>query len=174
LTLIAAGTLAASSITRPDEPPGEPGQVFVLQDYRWVPVIVKRTPTVIECSFEVVNGSPTVHAELLSDDDFRSFAHRGEYEALAETSTGASGGFTHIIETPGRYRVLVRNDRGAAPVAVSLMVKSTVDPAPSSLSKGISSTRKAVVILASLSIFAATALWPGRRLIRAYRERESA
>lgn len=137
-------------------------------------MIVKRTPTLIECSYEVVNGSPTVHAELLSDEDYRYFAHHGEYEALAETPTGASGAFTHIIETPGRYRVLVRNERGAAPVAVSLMVKSTVNPPASSLSKGISSTRKALVILASLSIFAATVLWPGRRLLRAYRNRESA
>ncbi len=134
-------------------------------------MIVKRTPTSIESSFNVVNGSPTVHAELLSDEDFFLFARHREYEALEETAPGASGGFTHLVETPGRYRVLVRNERGAPPVAVSLMVKSTVDPAPSSLSKGISPARKAVVILAGLSIFAATVLWPGRRLLRAYRER---
>jgi len=168
---LAAGSLAASSITRPSEPPGEPGEVFVLQDYRWVPVIVKRTPTAIETSFQVVNGSQTVHAELLSDEDFFLFARHREYEALEETAPGGSGGFTHIIETPGRYRVLVQNERGAPPVAVSLMVRSTVDPPPSSLSKGISSVRKVVVILAGLSIFAATVFWPGRRLLRAYRQR---
>lgn len=174
MTTLAAGTLAASSITRPSQPPGEPGEIFVLQDYRWVPVIVRRTPTAIQCNYDVVNGSQTVHAELLSDDDFFLFIHHREYEALAETAPGARGGFTHIIETPGRYRVLVRNERGAAPVAVSLLVSSTVNPPPTSLSKGISSTRKAVVILAGLSIFAATVLWPGRRLLRAYRDRGAA
>lgn len=142
----------------------------MLQDYRWIEVFVKRTPTAVEASYNVVNGSPTVHAELLSDEDFLLFRRHREYEALAESAPGASGGFTHIVQTPGRYRVLVQNERGAPPVAVSLLVKSTVDPSPSSLSKGISPTRKAVVILAGLSIFAATVLWPGRRLLRAYRD----
>lgn len=174
LSLVAACSLAGSPITLPTlptEPPGEPGQVFVLQDYRWVPVIVRHTPSVIDCSFEVVRGGPTVRAELLSESDFALFAHRREYETLASTETGRSGGFKHMIETPGRYRVLITNDRGAPPVAVSLAVHTQVDPPASTISTGVSPRRKFVVILASLTLFLGTVLWSGRRLLHAYRER---
>jgi hypothetical protein len=171
LSLVAALSLAGSPITLPTEPPGEPGQVFVLQDYRWVPVIVRRTPTLIDCSFEVLRGGPTVHAELLSDADFSRFIRRRDYETLASTATGRTGAFKHMIETPGRYRVLIANGRGASAVAVSLAVHEQVDPPPSTISTSVSPRRKFMVILASLALFFGTVWWSGRRLLHAYRER---
>jgi hypothetical protein len=175
ISLVAAcwlcGALAGSPIIRPAQPPGEPGQIFVLQDYRWVPVIVRRTPTAIDCKFEVVNGGPTVHAELLTDHDFALFSRHREYESLASTEPGRSGGFERMIETPGRYRVLIRNERGASPAAVSLVVRTDVDPPPATISTGISPQRKFIVILASLTLFFGTVLWSGTKLLRAYRNR---
>jgi hypothetical protein len=171
LTLAAAFSLAASPITLPTEPPGEVGQVFVLQDYRWVPVNVRRTPTAIEASFEVVNGVASVHAELVSERDFRLFSHRQEYEILARTPIGRSGRFQRMIETPGRYRVLIMNERSSPPAAVSLVVHTDVDPPPAALTSGISPRRRFFVILGSLTFFFGTVLWSGRRLIRAYRNR---
>jgi len=142
-----------------------------LQDYLWVPVIVRRTPTAIECRFNVVNGGPTVHAELVSDRDFALFSRHREYETLASTEPGRSGGFERMIETPGRYRVLIRNERGASPAAVSLVVRTDVDPPPATISTGISPRRKFVVVLASLTLFFGTVLWSGTKLLRAYRNR---
>jgi hypothetical protein len=120
-----------------------------------------------------VNGGPTVHAELVSDHDFALYSHPREYETLASTESGRSGGFERMIESPGRYRVLIRNERGAPPAAVSLVVRTDVDPPPATLSTGISPRRKFVVILASLTLFFGTVLWSGTKLLRAYRNRTS-
>ncbi len=167
----AFSSAAGSPIVRPAQPPGEPGQIFVLQDYRWVPVIVRRTPTAIDCKFEVVNGGPTVHAELVSDHDFALFSRHREYETLAITEPGRSGGFERMIETPGHYRVLIRNERGASPAAVSLVVRTDVDPPPATISTGISPQRQFFVIFTGLTFFFGTVLWSGTKLLRAYRNR---
>jgi hypothetical protein len=169
IALIAASTLFGSPITLPAAPPGDPGQVFVLQDYRWVPVVVRRTPTLVNCSFEVVSGVPSVHAELVTERDFTRFSHDRSYETLASTQTGHSGRFQQVLETPGRYLVLIRNERGAGPVAVSLNVRTDVDV--QDISTGISPLRRLVVILASLTMLSGTVFWSGRRLLRAYRNR---
>jgi hypothetical protein len=173
--VLVASALAASPITLPEHPPGDGGEVLVLQDYRWVPVTVRRTPTSIECSFEVVGGiagaSPTVRAELLSERDFVLFSRHRDYETLAETAIDGKGAFRYMIETPGRYRVMITNVRGAPPVAVSLVVRTEVDPPPATISIGVTPRRRLVVILASLAVFAGTVLWSGRRLLRAYRNR---
>lgn len=171
LALLWAIALSGSPIIPAAEPPGEPGQVFVLQDYRWVPVLVNRAPTAIDCHFDVINGSPTVHAELLSEDEFRNFARHREYEALAQTAPGSTGGFQRMIETPGRYRVLIRNERAAMPVAVSLLVKTDVDPLPDAISTGVPASRKIAVIAASLLVFFGTVFWSGQKLLRAWRDR---
>ena len=163
--------LLASPITLPTAPQGDNGQVFELQDYRWVQVVVRRIPTLIDCSFEVVTGAPSVHVELVSEQDFRQFSRHLSYETLEATETGHSGRFQRLMETPGRYRVLIRNRQGAAPVAVSLVVHTDVDPQNDSVSGGVTPLRKFVVILASLMIFSGTVMWSGRRLIRAWRKR---
>lgn len=172
MVLLAASTLTGSSIRLPAEPPGsESGQIFELQDYRWVPVIVRHIPTAIECTFQVVSGGPTVHAELLSEQDFASFRRHEDYDGLEVTKTGRFGGFRHLVTTPGRYRVLVVNDRGAPQIAVSLMVRSVVNPAPTTLSIGISPTRQFTVVFAALTFFFGTVTWSGSRLLRAWRNR---
>jgi len=169
LALLAAVTLPAP----PNQPGDDPGQVFMLQDYRWVPVVVRRTPAFIDCTFSVVNGGPTVHAELVSERDFGLFSRGRQYRILASTPHGQSGEFHSMIETPGRYRVLMRNDRGASDAAVSLVVRIQVDPPNFSLySRGsVSPLRRLFVILASLMLFFGTVFWSGRRLLRAYRNR---
>jgi hypothetical protein len=161
----------ASPITLPTAPQGDNGQVFELQDYRWVQVVVKRIPTLIDCSFEVVTGTPTVHVELVTERDFRQFSRRLTYETLEATETGHSGRFQRLMETPGVYRVLIRNSRGAAPVAVSLAVHTEVDPQGDNVSSGVTPLRRFVVVLASLMIFSGTVMWSGRRLVRAWRKR---
>jgi hypothetical protein len=169
---IVASSLAGSSIDLPSEPPGsEPGQIFQLQDYRWVPVTVKRTPTLVECGFQVVSGGATVRAELLTEQEFLHFRRRQDYEVLEETRPGHTGGFTHMIVAPGRYRVLVINQPGAPTAAVSLVVRATVDPPPSTVSVGITPSRQFTVIFAALTLFFGTVTWSGHKLLRAWRNR---
>jgi hypothetical protein len=163
--------VSASTITLPNGPQGDNGQVFELQDYRWVQVVVRRIPTLIDCSFEVVRGAPSVHVELVTERDFTRFSRNRPYETLEATEAGHSGQFQRLMETPGRYRVLIRNRQGAAPVAVSLVVHTEVDPQNGDVSAGVTPLRKFVVILASLMIFSGTVMWSGRRLIRAWRKR---
>lgn len=169
--LFAAVGLVASPITLPNAPQGDNGQVFELQDYRWVQVVVKRIPTLIDCSFEVMTGAPSVRVELVSERNFRQFSRGLSYETLEATETGHSGRFQRLVETPGRYRVLIRNRQGAAPVAVSLVVHTDVDPQNDGVSGGVTPLRRLVVILASLMIFSGTVMWSGRRLVRAWRKR---
>ncbi len=169
--MFAALAVSASPITVPGAPQGDSGQVFELQDYRWVPVVVRRTPTLIDCSFDVVTGDSTVQVELLSEGDFRRFARHYEYETLAATPPGRAGHFQHTVEMPGRYQVLIRNQRGAPPVAVSLAVRTEVDPQNGDVSAGVTPLRRLVVILASLMVFSGTVMWSGRRLLRAWRNR---
>jgi hypothetical protein len=171
LDVLLAVSLAASPIVLPADPANEPGQIFVLQDYRWIPVIVRRTPTLVSCSFDVINGTPTVHAELVSEHDFSLFSRHRDYETLASTDTGRKGSFQSMIETPGRYRVLIVNDRGAPPAAVSLIVRSEVDPPNVTVFTGASPRRKLVVILTSLTVFFGTVLFTGGKLVRAFRNR---
>ena len=169
--LFAAAGLWASPITLPNAQQGENGQVFELQDYRWVQVVVKRIPTLIDCSFEVVTGAPSVHVELISERNFRQFSRNLPYDTLEATEVGHSGRFQRLMETPGRYRVLIRNHQGAAPVAVSLVVHTEVDPQNGDVSAGVTPLRRLVVILASLMVFSGTVMWSGRRLMRAWRKR---
>jgi len=147
------------------------GQIVPLQDYRWVPVTVKRTPTLIESNFQVVMGGPTVHAELLTDEDFHRFLGHREYEALEETNRGHSGGFSHMVQTPGRYRVVIINTPSAPPTQVFYTVRATVDPPAASVSVGISPTRQFAVIFVAMTFLFGTVSWSGHRLLRAWRNR---
>ena len=162
--LLAALLCAASASA--DEPSS-----FELRDYRWVPVMVRTTPTAIDVHFQVISGQPTVHVEMLTDDDFLLFSHHRPYDTVAITGNNYTGGFQRMIETPGRYRVLIRNDRGAPPVTVTLAVHTDVDPSPASISIGVPSKRKWTVILASLAIFLAAVMYWGSKLLRAWRHR---
>jgi len=147
------------------------GQIVPLQDYRWVPVTVRRTPTLIESNFQVVVGGATVHAELLTDEDFRLFLGHREYEALEETSRGHSGGFSHIVQTPGRYRVVIINRPNAPPTQVFYTVRATVNPPASTVSAGLSPARQFVVIFVAMTFLLGTVSWSGHKLLRAWRTR---
>jgi hypothetical protein len=161
--------LAGSSIDLPAA--NETGQIVPLQDYRWVPVSVKRTPTLIESSFQVVVGGATVHAELLTDEDFRLFLSHREYEALEQTMPGHMGAFSHMVQTPGRYRVVIFNRPNAPPTQVSYSVRATVDPVPSSVSVGIPPGRQFAVIFVAMTFLFGTVSWSGHKLLRAWRNR---
>jgi hypothetical protein len=174
MKLLILAALAASGYAQlTDVPLRDPSQVFTLRpgDYKWLPVMVRHPPTAIDCRFEVVSGGPTVHVELLSVQDFIRFARGHDYESLALTKPSGNGGFRRMIETPGQYRILIENDKNAIPAAVSLTIRTEVDPSPATVSVGLSLRRKVGIIFTGLTLFFATVFWSGRRLLRAYRKR---
>jgi hypothetical protein len=116
-------------------------------------------------------GGATVHAELLTDEDFRLFLSHREYAALEETNRGHSGGFSHIVQTPGRYRVVILNRRNAPPTQVSYTVRATVNPPASTLTAGISPGRQFAVIFVAMTFLFGTVSWSGHKLLRAWRNR---
>lgn len=163
--------LALASLPAQGAVPQEKGQPFRLQprDFRWVPFTVRQTPAEVDCHFEVVNGDGSVHAELLPMSEFRLF-DRGEYHAtLASTPNERSGDFRRIIDTPGKYAVIVVNGDGASPVSVSLQVRTDVNPDSRDIARTLPPGRRLTVILISFAFFFATVTWSGRKLRRAMR-----
>ena len=69
------------------QPPGDAGEPFRLEpgDFRWIPLNVRHTPSEVDCHFEVVKGSPTVHIELLPISEFRLFDRGKEHDTLSKT-----------------------------------------------------------------------------------------
>ncbi len=157
-----------SPITNEPSSP-ESGQIFPLHDYRWIQVIVKRVPSVIDCTYQVVSGRPTVHAELIAEEDFLKFRDHKDYDTIDESRSGRVGGFRHTVKTPGRYRVLLVNRTRAPEVEAILLVQQT--PAPRSVSVGIPPIRRLTVILAAVALLFGTVTWSGSKLLRGYRNR---
>ncbi len=151
--------------------PQEKGQLLRLQprDFRWVPFTIRQTPAEVDCKFEVVNGNGSVHVELLPLSEFRLFDRGEDHETLAVTPNARSGDFRRILETPGKYAVVVVNADGASPVSVSLQLRTDVNPDSKDVARTLPPGRRLTVILISFAFFFATAGWSGRKLRQAMR-----
>jgi len=84
-----------------------------------------RLPVEIACRYEVLNGGSSVHAELLTESEFRAFMLNRAHDAVALSPNAASGTFRRIIEQPGKYELVISNARQAPPVMVSLVAAQT-------------------------------------------------
>jgi hypothetical protein len=164
--LLMAGAEApgAESAPRPD-------QSFKLEpgDFRWVPFTVRQTPTSVDCSFEVVQGNATVHAELLPMSEFRLFDRGRPHETMAVSATGARGAFRRVIDAPGQYAVVVVNARNVRRVMVSLHLETELNPKGADVARTLPPGRRLAVLLISFGVFLVTAAWSSRKLIRAMR-----
>lgn len=138
-------------------------------DFRWIPFTVRQTPAAVDCHFEVLEGNPTVHVELMPMSEFRLFDGGHDYETLAVTPDGRAGEFRRMIDTSGRFAVVVVNEKRGRPVTVSLQVRTTVNPAASEVARMLSPERRLTVILVSFGFFFGTVTWSARRLIRGMR-----
>jgi hypothetical protein len=161
LLLLAAADSSAVSADQPFRL--EPG------DFRWMTITARKTPVGVNCRFRVLQGSPTVHVELLPLADFRRFSHSRAYNSLALTPDGRQGEFTRLIDDPGQYVVVVSNARRAPPATVTLRVSTTLNPGPGDVATTLSPERRLAVVGASLVFFMVSIGWSGRTLIRAMR-----
>ena len=148
-------------------------QTFQLEkgDYRWIPLSVRRTPTAIDVRFTASDPNTRVHAELMPMRDFILFSHHNPYTPMAQSDSGATGRFRRVVTRPGNYRLVLLNDDDSASASVSLVIRTQTDPAPMEVSAGLTTRRKVGVIIASLMLFAAMAVWPAKKLLQAYRAR---
>ncbi len=153
-------------LAAPPETPG--GQAFMLSpgEYRWVNLNVSHAPADVEIRYEVLQGGPTVHTELLSAEEFRRFNHGKRNEALAATKDSKLGGLHKLILAKGQYRVVIANDSAAQPATVSLNLRVDSTPRAAGITE-LSPERRLTIILISGLFFLATVSLAGWKLLRA-------
>lgn len=138
-------------------------------DFRWVPFTVKQVPTSVDCRFDVVQGEPKVHVELLPMSEFRLFSRGLEHSTMAVTPMGRTGAFRQMIAAPGQYALVAINDRGAGPASITLHFATSVNPNGADVARTLDPGRRLAVILISFAVFIVTVTWSSRTLIRAMR-----
>jgi hypothetical protein len=166
--LLLAIALLASGFTAEAQ---EKGQPFRLEpgDYRWQTIAIRQTPVQVDCHFQVLSGSSSVHVELLPMSEFRQFDRGADHETLVVTPDGHSGDFRRIIDVSGQYAVVVVNGKRAPPATVSLEVRTSVNPGARDTARTLSPQRRLTVILISFASFFVTVTWSARMLLRAMR-----
>ena len=161
LLLAAANPTAIPSATpTPQAMRLEPG------DYRWVPFTVKQIPTEADCRFEVLQGGPSVHLELLPMGEFRAFSRNKEHETLAVSPDSMKGAFRRMIDRPGQYAVVLKNSSKSEPVVVSLEFSTNLNPNANVVAQELPPHKRLMVILISFGVFFAMVSWSGVQLIR--------
>jgi hypothetical protein len=88
---------------------------------------------------------------------------------MATTPEARTGDFRRMIDTRGRYAVLVVNARNAPPATVTLDFQTNVNPSNADVARTLSPQRQLAVILMSFAFFLATVTWSSRKLIQAMR-----
>jgi hypothetical protein len=140
----------------------DPGILLESGDYRWVPLHIRRAPVQVDASFEVSEGEPTVHIEIVEEGDFRPMQRGLTHNVLSATELAMSGFLRYRIDTPGDYRVIVTNKNGAKPTLVNWRVSTDLNPAPSATE--LSPRRRVVTIVVSFLLFFAMVGYSGWRL----------
>ncbi|MES1257521.1 MAG: hypothetical protein ABUS51_03790 [Acidobacteriota bacterium] len=135
-------------------------------DYRWIPFTVKHVPTEVECRYEVLQGGASVHVELLPMSEFRAFNRGRAHETLAVSPNSRSGAFRRVIEQRGQYAVVVKNERNAPPVTVSLEVRTDLNPDAGLPAQELPPRRRLTVILISFALFFIIVTYSGVKLVR--------
>lgn len=163
MTWLALALLIASAET------ANTPQAFRLEsgDYRWIPFTVKQIPTEVDCRFEVLNGGPNVHVELLPMSEFRLFNRGREHETLAVSPNAQRGAFRRIIDHRGQYAVVVKNANGSPPAIISLELSTDLNPNAAVVAEQLPARKRLTVILISFGFFFAFVTWSGFRLLRA-------
>jgi hypothetical protein len=140
-------------------------------DNRYMQLTVTRVPTLVDCRFRVLSGSPAVHIEIMADSEYRRFNRGRDYDVLAQTREGSQGGIRRMLDEPGRFDVVLVNASGAPPAVVDLEVRTDVDPGADSAARELPPGRRLAVILISFAIFFALVTFSALRLLRGTKTR---
>ena len=161
-------TLLLLAAASPQQNAGEPFRLAP-GDFRWMTIKVRQTPVEVECHFEVLDGKPTVHMELLPMSEFRLFDRGQQHDTMAITPTGRAGGFRRVVDARGQYAVVVKNDSQAPPASVVLRISTNLNP-DADAAQTLSPRRRTIVVLISFAVFFVTLAWSGRKLLGSMRK----
>jgi hypothetical protein len=131
-------------------------------DYRWVPIEVTDTPVRADVSYQVESGEGSVHVEIVPEDAFRPMQRGQSHEAVAATASGLSGGLGQILNSPGLYRVVIANRKGARPALVTWRITTE-----SVTATELTPRRRLVTIVVSFALFFVLIGFSGWRLRKA-------
>lgn len=166
--MVLLGLVAAVAAEAPARDSAQPFRL-ASGDFRGIPFTVRQTPTEVECRFEVLRGNPSVHIELLPMREFRLFDPGEEHDTMALTPDARTGDFRRVIDTRGRFALVIVNAKNAPPAIVTLDLKTNVNPDNSDVARTLPPQRQLAVILISFAFFFITVTWSSRKLIRAMR-----
>jgi hypothetical protein len=134
-------------------------------DNRYIQFSVTHVPTLMDCTFKVLKGEPSVHMEVMSDVSYRQYIRGRDYEPLASSAEGESGEIRRLLDERGRFDVMLVNT-GTAAVVVEMEVRTDLDPSAESLARVLSPERRLTVILVSFGLFFGMVIWAGVKLLR--------
>jgi len=141
---------------------------------RLVHLSLQQRPAVVECAFEVEGEKRDVRVALMGREDGEAFRRGRAHKVLRATPYQESGRFRHPVDTPGEYFVAVDNRlEGRGEARVRLRVSLLFHEGLAGLPETLPARRKAAVIIVSLVLFFAVALWSGRKLLAANERRRS-
>jgi len=138
---------------------------------RWsvIDVLLKQRGAVVECRYSVERGRSGVRVALMSVADAERFQAGRSHRPLVSLPYERTGFFRHPVTKPGEYRLVIDNrmeGRGPALVRVQL---TAVFGDPMLEVRELPAGRRATVVIVSLGLFAAVALWAAGRIRRASR-----
>ena len=138
---------------------------------RWsvIDVLLKQRGAVVECRYSVERGGSGVRVALMSVTDAERFQAGRSHRPLVSLPYERAGFFRHPVTKPGEYRLVIDNrmeGRGPALVHVQL---AAIFGDPMLEVRELPAGKRATVVIVSLGLFAAVALWAAWRIRRASR-----
>lgn len=136
-------------------------------EWRTLPIVLQQQPGTLDCAYRVVHGRPDVRLALLPKEDADELRRGLPHTELAATPSGGRGELKVPIRTLGQYELVVDNREGDTDVELHLTVSLVFGDSASLDVRYASPQRRAVVAVASLSFFAAVAMYAGVKLHKA-------
>ena len=136
-------------------------------DWRYVEVLLKQTPVVVNCSFETQGAG--VRVALVTRADFDRLRAGRSHGAVAQTPVQPSGALHVVVRAPGEYELIADNRGQPAPVTVRLRASLDFAGGPELGVRYLSPERRLVVIIISFAVFFGIVTWSARKLLRAIR-----
>ena len=154
--------LASSSQVLLDEPFQVPAG-----EWRYVPLVLRQMPVVVDYEFRVVSGKSTVRVTVLNQEGLDRLK-KGDREALESDSFRMEGRFSRPLTLPDDYAVVLENGRGG-PVTVKLRISVDFSGRGSPQARYLSPQRQFAVIVISATVFLGILIYSARKLRGAMR-----
>ncbi len=141
-------------------------------EWRYLEFGLNKQTATVECEFRVVEGGSGVRLALVSRPELERFRSGRSHDVLATTSYLKSGRFRFAVPRPGEYAIVVDNrmeGRGPAQVDLKIYLDFSVRRTPQAVE--LSEGRRRLIVLLSILVFLAIAVYAGRRILPAFRTR---